>query len=85
MKLSDWACKEGITYQTAWNRFKVGKLPVITQQTAAGAILVGDSTNDTATIAIYARAASLYQGSDLDRQVARLSDFAARQGWRWLK
>lgn len=27
MKLKDWAENIGITYQTAWNMFKAGKIP----------------------------------------------------------
>jgi len=27
MKLSDYAKKHSVTYKTAWNRFKAGKIP----------------------------------------------------------
>jgi len=40
MKLSHWAKTQGITYRTAWNWFKAGKMPVKTIQTKTGTILV---------------------------------------------
>jgi len=40
MKLSQWAKQQGITYRTAWNWFKAGKMPVKTIQTKTGTILV---------------------------------------------
>ena len=40
MKLSQWAKHQGITYRTAWNWFKAGKLPVKAIQTKTGTILV---------------------------------------------
>ncbi len=40
MKLSQWAKHQGITYRTAWNWFKSGKLPVKAIQTKTGTILV---------------------------------------------
>jgi len=40
MKLSQWAKSQGITYRTAWNWFKTGKMPIKTIQTKTGTILV---------------------------------------------
>lgn len=40
MKLSAWAKEQGITYRTAWQWFKNGKLPVNAIQTKTGTILV---------------------------------------------
>ncbi len=40
MKLSEWAKKEGIHYQTAFRWFKAGKMPVEAYQTKTGTILV---------------------------------------------
>ena len=44
MKLSQWAKSQGITYRTAWNWFKSGKMPVKTIQTKSGTILVDVSS-----------------------------------------
>lgn len=43
MKLSQWAKKVGLTYNTAWRLFKSGKLPVKAIQLKTGTILVEDS------------------------------------------
>ena len=43
MRLVDWAKKQGITYRTAWNWHKAGKMPVRTVVSKTGMILVEDS------------------------------------------
>lgn len=40
IKLSQWAKEQGISYRTAWNWFKTGKMPVKTVQMKTGTILV---------------------------------------------
>lgn len=40
IKLSKWAKQEGISYRTAWNWFRAGKLPVPAIQMPSGMILV---------------------------------------------
>jgi predicted site-specific integrase-resolvase len=87
MKLSDWAAKQGIGYMTAWRWFKQGKMPVRAIQTPSGMILVqqeGDSKlpGEPKSAAIYCRVSSHDQKKDLDSQVARLSVYAADQGFR---
>uniref|UniRef100_A0A6M3JNL5 Uncharacterized protein n=1 Tax=viral metagenome TaxID=1070528 RepID=A0A6M3JNL5_9ZZZZ len=41
MKLSHWAKKQGITYRTAWEHFRTGKIPHA-YKLATGAIIVPD-------------------------------------------
>ncbi len=86
MKLSEWARQNGITYKTAWKWWKAGKLPVPARQMPTGTILV-DAPQASASegAVLYARVASADQKSDLDRQVARLSVFAAERGLRVAK
>jgi predicted site-specific integrase-resolvase len=81
MKLSEWSKQQGITYRTAWQWFKEGKLPVPAIRTPSGSILVRERAFDPVKeAAIYARVSSHDQKSDLDRQVARLVQFAQEQG-----
>jgi putative resolvase len=80
MKLSVWAEQNGISYQTAWNWFTAGKLPVPAIQTATGTILVEVSVERERSTVIYVRVSSSDQRADLDRQVARLSAYAAQNG-----
>lgn len=42
MKLSQWAKKNGLTYQTAFNLFKKGQLPGKVTQLPSGTILIED-------------------------------------------
>ena len=84
MRLSEWARREGVHYQTAWKWFRDGALPVPARQTATGTILVDVPRREeqTAGVALYARVSSSDQREDLDRQVGRLAAWATAQGLR---
>jgi putative resolvase len=81
MRLKDWAEEQGIHYQTAWKWFRDGKLPVPALQTPSGTILVqpagGATPSEDGGLGLYARVSSHDQRTDLDRQVSRLSQWAA--------
>jgi putative resolvase len=81
MRLKEWAAQQGIHYQTAWKWFRDGKLPVPALQTPSGTILVqsvADATpQDDGGLGLYARVSSHDQRADLDRQVRRLTQWAA--------
>ena len=81
MKLSEWAKRNGISYKTAWRWIKQGRFPVPYEQTPSGTILVRDTHDEDGIVAIYARVSSSDQKGDLDRQIARLLEYANRQGW----
>jgi len=85
MKLSDWARRNGVAYQTAWKWWKAGKLPVPAHQTHTGTILVEVPERQDVGVVLYARVSSADQRADLDRQVARLAAFAAERGIRVAK
>jgi len=83
VRLREWADRQGVHYQTAWKWFRDGTLPVPATQTATGTILVLTGTEEAAEVGglgLYARVSSHDQRSDLDRQVARLSEWAAKAG-----
>ncbi len=78
MKLSVWAKAQGISYKTAWRMWKAGTLPVPVEQLATGTVIVhAEAATSGEGVALYARVSSADQRGDLDRQVARLSAFAA--------
>ncbi|MHB1721069.1 MAG: IS607 family transposase [Acidimicrobiales bacterium] len=82
MKLSEWAKPEGIHYQTAWRWFHDGKMPVPAYKAPSGAILVDlphSGSSVVSRVAVYARVSSHDQRGDLDRQVARLTEWATSQ------
>lgn len=84
MKLSDWAKKNGLTYKTAHNLFKNGKLPVKSQQLETGTILVEEATNKPTSLKtyIYCRVSSHAKKDDLRRQSERCLAFCAANGWQ---
>uniref|UniRef100_A0A6M3X8G3 Putative resolvase domain containing protein n=2 Tax=viral metagenome TaxID=1070528 RepID=A0A6M3X8G3_9ZZZZ len=79
MKLADWAREQGIDYKTAYRWFRAGILPVPARQLPTGTILVDPGQPTTPGVALYGRVSSSDQKNDLDRQLARLSSFAADQ------
>ncbi|WP_018502702.1 IS607 family transposase [Parafrankia discariae] len=81
MNLKDWAAVNGVGYSTARQWFLEGRLPVPARR-VGGLILVDEPARPAAveTVAVYARVSSADQRSDLDRQVARVTMWAAGQG-----
>ena len=91
MKLSDWARANGVHPKTAYRWWRNGTLPVPARQINARVILVDDAASanraapELPAVGLYARVSSHDQRSDLDRQVARLSEWAAKDGARVLR
>jgi putative resolvase len=85
MKLSVWAKKHGVCYKTAWRWWRTGTLPVSARQLATGTILVSEKeeTHETGPepVVLYTRVLSKDQSEDLDRQLARLVEYATSRGY----
>ncbi len=83
MKLSDYARSLGITYRTAWNHFKAGKIPGA-YQLHTGTIIVPDpaQTARGQKVAVYARVSSSENRSNLDSQADRVSAYCAAKGYK---
>ena len=79
MKLSAWAKSQGISYKTAWRMWKDGRLPVPAEQLSTGTVILRVETGKAGGAALYARVSSADQKGDLDRQLARLTEFAVAQ------
>jgi putative resolvase len=79
VKLSAWAKSQGISYKTAWRMWKDGRLPVPAEQMATGTVIVHAESDKVVSAALYARVSSADQKNDLDRQLARLTEFAVGQ------
>ncbi len=79
MKLSVWAKQQGITYKTAWRMWNDGRLPVPAHQLPTGTVILDVPEQAATGVALYARVSSADQKADLDRQLARLSEYAAKQ------
>ena len=83
MNLTEWARSQGVHPQTAYRWFREGTLPVPAVRVNERTVLVSpDVTVGPAPTAfgLYARVSSHDQKSDLDRQVARLTGWAAEAG-----
>lgn len=81
MKLSEYAKKLGISYRTAWNYFKQGKLDAY--QTHTGTIIVREKeTTADKKVAIYCRVSSAENKSNLESQKQRLLDYCAAKGYK---
>ena len=81
MKLAAWAKENGVSRQTATRWFHSGVLPVDARQLSTGTILVEERPlRERPGVAFYARVSSSDQRSDVDRQLARLTEAATRAG-----
>ena len=79
INLAEWAESQGIARVTAYRWFHEGKLPVAARK--IGGVILVDAPKDSAKgqTVVYARVSSADQKSDLDRQVARVTEWATSQ------
>ncbi|OIJ84677.1 IS607 family transposase, partial [Streptomyces colonosanans] len=86
MNLTEWAKTQGVHPQTAYRWFREGTLPVPAQRVGPRTILVNVGVNAVpgaiGGLGLYARVSCHDQKADLERQVARLSRWAAQAGHR---
>ena len=84
MNLTEWARAQGSHPQTTNRWFHAGTLPVPAVRVNRRTILVSPDAATKAVpaeaLGLYARVSSHDQRGDLDRQVARLSEWAAKAG-----
>ena len=81
MKLSEWAKRAGVHYQTAWEWARDGKMPVPVVKTPSGSWLVLEpKPASNGRVVAYCRVSSADQKPDLDRQVARVVQGATAHG-----
>ena len=82
MKLSQYAKQQGISYRTALRWFRSGAIKGY--QAPSGTIIVTENEQHKPTekVAIYARVSSAEYKENLEKQVARLSDYCAARGYQ---
>ena len=81
VNLSDWAERVGVSKFIAYRWFREGTLPVPAQK--VGRLILVDMESSESLggrTVLYARVSSHDQRGDLDRQVARLTEWATRRG-----
>jgi putative resolvase len=78
MKLAEWARASGVHPQTAYRWFRQGTMPVPARRLPTGTILVdAPASPPVEGVVLYARVSTHDQRIDLERQVARLTAWAA--------
>ena len=82
MKLSDWAKLQGVTYKTAHNWFKSGKLPCKVEQLPTGTIIVHPESDvkQENNVFVYVRVSSYDRKDCLESQSERCLEFARAKG-----
>lgn len=83
MNLTEWAHAQGIHVTTAYRWWREGTLPIPARKVGRLILVSPDTAASPArqeAAGLYARVSSHDQKADLDRQVARLSAWAARAG-----
>lgn len=83
IKLSAWARQTGISFKTAQRWFYTGKMPVPTERTPTGRIMVvlEEPVGNAERTVLYARVSAWDQKADCSRQADRLRVLAAGRGW----
>jgi putative resolvase len=86
VNLTEWARAQGVAPRTAYRWFREGTLPVPAERVGPRTILVNIDANTAPEkaggVGLYARVSSHDQMSDLERQTARLAEWAAQAGHR---
>jgi len=86
VNLTEWAKAQGVHPQTARGWLREGTLPVPAERVGPRTILVNIEANRAADVVggvgLYARVSSRDQKADLQRQMARLVEWAAKAGHR---
>jgi putative resolvase len=82
MRLAEWARANGMHPQTASRWLRHDTMPVLARLLPSGTILVDapSSSSPVGRAVVYAGVATHDQRADLDRQVARLTEWATEQG-----
>jgi putative resolvase len=81
VKLAEWARANGVHPQTAYRWFRQDRMPVPARRLPSGTIWVDAAPARAAgDVVLYARVSSHDQRRDLDRQVARLTEWATARG-----
>lgn len=83
-KLSDYAKKFNVTYRTAWNHFKAGKIDGAFLDERTGHVLIpleSFKENATKNVALYARVSNNDAKENLDRQLERIRNYCVSNGY----
>lgn len=80
-KLSDYAKENSVTYKTAWNRFKAGKIRGAFLEDGHVKIPVANFPKQLTNVVLYARVSNNDRKESLNDQLKRLEQFAISNGY----
>jgi predicted site-specific integrase-resolvase len=80
-KLSDYAKKFNVTYRTAWNRFKQGKIDGAFMDETNHVLIPINKFENKNKVIIYSRVSNSDRKDNLDRQSERLTNYAINNGY----
>jgi len=80
-KLSDYAKENSITYRTAWNRFKAGKIRGAFLEDGHVKIPINNLPKQLTNVVLYARVSNNDRKDSLNDQLKRLENFAISNGY----
>lgn len=79
--LSEYAKHHKVTYRTAWNRYKKGKIKNCFINETNHIIIKEEELIDYKKVALYARVPNNDRKDNLDRQLERITNFAINNGY----
>jgi predicted site-specific integrase-resolvase len=83
MKLKEWADKQSLSYRTAWEHFRTGKIPNAYKLSTGTIVVPNERTNNKQDHVItYARVSSSENKDNMIRQSERLVSFCNAKGWQ---
>jgi len=84
IQLRDYAKNHSVTYRTAWNRFRAGKIPNSFKDTNNNIIIevTNENSIDLSKVAIYTRVSSNENRGNLDVQATRLKEYSIARGYQ---
>ena len=84
IKLSEYAKRFGVSYRTAWNRYKAGRFPDAIQDDDGHIYLPMSHfvRDDDVKVAVYARVSSSDRKDNLDTQAERLVSYCNARGYK---
>lgn len=80
-KLSDYAKKFNVTYRTAWNRYKNGKIKDAFIDESGHVLIPLHSVEKNNKVALYSRVSNSDRKDNLERQSERLYNYAVNNGY----
>lgn len=83
MKLSDYAKQRGVTYRTAWNHFRLGKIEGAYKDSKTGHVIIPSlKEKNLHKAALYARVSSNENKDNLEAQAERLKQYCIARGYQ---